>query len=269
MVLEPIPEIDTAGTHKSGSLLQVAFSFARLVVYGERTEDTMPFAAVSQPGLDIGLLDMVARLVLAGVLGALVGYERETHGRPAGLRTHMLVCMGSTVFTIVSVSFTGQSQDPARIASQIVSGIGFLGAGTIIRQGSAVRGLTTAASLWTIAAIGMAVGVNWELATFAVVSAVVVFVVLGVITRVEHSLISHRRYRELTVIMKEVEQAPAAIYEAITRHGVEIQGVRMEDTGEPNLRMLKIRLRVPTGVSLDLLNEALTGVQSLTSFDWD
>ena len=229
----------------------------------------MQVVALQQSCLDIGLLDMVARLVLAGVLGALVGYERETHGRPAGLRTHMLVCMGSAIFTVVSVSFTGQNMDPSRIASQIVSGIGFLGAGTIIRQGSVVRGLTTAASLWTIAAIGMAVGVNWQLATFAAVSAVVVFVVLSVINKVEHTLILHRRYRELTVIMKEAEQTPAAVYDAITRYGAEIQGVRMEDMGEPGMRMLKIRVRVPAGVRMESLNEALTGVPSLTSFDWD
>jgi putative Mg2+ transporter-C (MgtC) family protein len=181
----------------------------------------------------------------------------------------MLVCMGSTIFTVVSVSFVGQSPDPGRIAAQIVSGIGFLGAGTIIRQGSVVRGLTTAASLWTIAAIGMAVGVNWELAIFATVSAFVTFVVLSVINKVEHGLISHRRYRELAVIMKEGEQGPSAVYDAVVTHGMEIQGVRMEDTGEPGLRMLRIRVRVPTGANVDHVNDALTGIQSLASFDWD
>jgi putative Mg2+ transporter-C (MgtC) family protein len=215
------------------------------------------------------LADMVARLVLAAVLGALVGFEREAHGRPAGLRTHMLVCMGSTIFTVVSVSFVGNSPDPSRVAAQIVSGIGFLGAGTIIRQGNAVRGLTTAASLWTIAAIGMAVGVDWRLATCAVIASVVVFAVLTVMNRVEHTLISQRRYRDLAVTMKAGSQGAGEVLDVVVSHGIDVQGVRTEESDELLTRVLTIRLSIPPGVHLDALNQALTGISSLKSFDWD
>jgi putative Mg2+ transporter-C (MgtC) family protein len=215
------------------------------------------------------LADMVARLVLAAVLGALVGFEREAHGRPAGLRTHMLVCMGSTIFTVVSVSFVGNTPDPSRVAAQIVSGIGFLGAGTIIRQGNAVRGLTTAASLWTIAAIGMAVGVDWRLATFAVIASIVVFAVLSVMNRVEHTLISRRRYRELMVTMTDADQSACEVLNALVTHGIDVQGVRTEDTGESDKHALRIKLSVPPDVQLSALNEALTAIQSLKSFDWE
>src|SRR5690349_20955009 len=101
------------------------------------------------------------RVVLAFVLGGLIGYEREMIERPAGLRTHMLVAAGSAVFTIASVyGFVGEGtvRDPARVAEQIVTGVGFLGAGTIWRTSSTVRGLTTAASIWVVAAIGMLAG---------------------------------------------------------------------------------------------------------------
>ena len=116
-------------------------------------------------GVAIGGLDLelVLRLVLAAVVGAIVGIEREVHAHPAGLRTHLLVSLGSCVFTILSFSgFSkiGPSEDPTRIAAQIVSGIGFLGAGAILKEGVTVRGLTTAASLWTSAALGMASGVG-------------------------------------------------------------------------------------------------------------
>jgi putative Mg2+ transporter-C (MgtC) family protein len=114
------------------------------------------------PGL-ISLLDLelMLRILMAFVLGGVIGYERETTQRPAGLRTHMLVASGSAVFTIVSIyAFVGQGtvRDPARVAAQIVTGVGFLGAGTIWRTSSTVRGLTTAASIWLVAAIGMLVG---------------------------------------------------------------------------------------------------------------
>jgi putative Mg2+ transporter-C (MgtC) family protein len=106
-------------------------------------------------------LELMLRIFLAFILGGVIGYERETTQRPAGLRTHMLVGAGATVFTIVSIyAFAGQGtvRDPARVAAQVVTGVGFLGAGTIWRTSSTVRGLTTAASIWLVAAVGMLVG---------------------------------------------------------------------------------------------------------------
>jgi putative Mg2+ transporter-C (MgtC) family protein len=105
----------------------------------------------------------MARVGLAFLLGGIVGYERERVQRPAGLRTHMLVCAGSACFTVASVfgfDNLGTVRDPARLAAQIITGIGFLGAGTIFRTGSTVRGLTTASSIWITAAIGIVAGLG-------------------------------------------------------------------------------------------------------------
>lgn len=113
-------------------------------------------------------LTVLGRLLLASVLGALIGFEREVHGRPAGFRTHLLVSLGSCLFVVVSIDFyrmygnfdgTGPvGVDPGRIAAQVVTGIGFLGAGAIIRERATIRGLTTAACLWVAAAIGLSCG---------------------------------------------------------------------------------------------------------------
>lgn len=111
---------------------------------------------------DTDLITM-ARVALAFILGGIVGYERERVQRPAGLRTHMLVCAGSACFTVASVfgfDDLGTVRDPARLAAQIITGIGFLGAGTIFRTGSTVRGLTTASSIWITAAIGIVAGLG-------------------------------------------------------------------------------------------------------------
>jgi putative Mg2+ transporter-C (MgtC) family protein len=103
--------------------------------------------------------EIVLRLVLAAVLGAIIGYQRERVKKPAGLRTHMMICIGSALFTVLSIYAFNAPSDPARVAAGIVTGIGFLGAGAIIRNREGiVVGLTTAASIWTIAAIGMAAG---------------------------------------------------------------------------------------------------------------
>jgi putative Mg2+ transporter-C (MgtC) family protein len=136
-------------------------------------------------GMSIGAqLDITVRLVLALGLGAVIGLERELQRMPAGFRTHALVSLGSAIFTVVSgYAFTGPGSDPTRIAAQIVTGIGFIGGGAILHYRGNVRGLTTAASLWAVAAVGMAAGAG--LWVVAVVSSVLVIVALEVFQRLE------------------------------------------------------------------------------------
>ena len=121
-------------------------------------------------------VQMFLRLLIAVVLGALVGYERERAGKPAGVRTHGMVSLGAALFAVVFMHGFCDIGDAARVAAQIVSGIGFLGAGAILQQRSYVQGLTTAASLWVTAAIGLAVGVGMVIMSLA--TAILVFVVL-------------------------------------------------------------------------------------------
>lgn len=140
-------------------------------------------------------LELVLRLVLAAALGAIIGIEREWRDRAAGLRTHMLVALGAAVFTVVSAygfqewyeavpdgQRTSIVSDPTRIAAQIVTGIGFLGAGAIFRADDGIRGLTTAASLWMMAAIGLAAGAGYY--ALAVASTVLVLLVLVALRQV-------------------------------------------------------------------------------------
>ena len=141
-------------------------------------------------------LALVVRLALAAVLGALIGAQREVHGSPAGLRTHLLVAFGSALFTILSANpaigligtgaVAAESYDPTRIAAQIVTGIGFIGAGAILKDGATIRGLTTAASLWAVAAIGMAVGFGAIILSLAATG--IILLSLGPLAWVSHRL---------------------------------------------------------------------------------
>ncbi|MCM3060921.1 MgtC/SapB family protein, partial [Bacillus subtilis] len=136
-------------------------------------------------------LELVMRLVLAAALGSVIGFERERLSWAAGLRTHMLVCVGSTLIMIVSAfgfaDVLGTSDhvvlDPSRIAAQVVSGIGFLGAGSILLRGEIVRGLTTAASLWSVAAIGLAVGGGLYVASIS--ATIIILIILDGIKPLE------------------------------------------------------------------------------------
>jgi putative Mg2+ transporter-C (MgtC) family protein len=132
-------------------------------------------------------LSLVVRLGLALVLGALVGWEREMQREEAGFRTYALVALGASLFTVVSaVAFPAAEPDPTRIPAQIVTGIGFIGAGAILREGVTVRGLSTAASLWGVAAIGLATGAG--LYVLAIAGTALVIFALELMDRLEQSL---------------------------------------------------------------------------------
>jgi len=166
---------------------------------------------------ELDSLDVVFRLGLAAVLGGAIGLERELREREAGLRTHLLVSVGAALFTLVSAyawsdwtfsAAAGLTFDPTRIAAQIVSGIGFLGAGAIIRQGLSVRGLTTAASLWLVAAIGMAAGAGWwQAATIATVGALLT---LWPLRDLAHRLVARVRPEDEQRLVVELEAARGA-----------------------------------------------------------
>jgi putative Mg2+ transporter-C (MgtC) family protein len=137
-------------------------------------------------------LELALRILVAAVLGAAIGIERERHDHPAGMRTHLLVAVGSATFTVLSIeAFKAPAADPARIAAQIVTGIGFLGAGAILKSGGSVKGLTTAASLWAVAAVGMAAGAAaWGV---AIAATVIVVVSLWPLHEIERRFFDHRR----------------------------------------------------------------------------
>ncbi len=136
-------------------------------------------------------IDLSIRLTVGLILGAIIGLERELHRQPAGFRTHSLVALGASLFAIISgYGFGGAGADPTRIAAQIVSGIGFLGAGTILHYRGHIRGLTTAASLWSVAAVGTATGTG--LYVLAIVGTLLILAILSLLDRVEK--FARRRY---------------------------------------------------------------------------
>jgi putative Mg2+ transporter-C (MgtC) family protein len=121
-------------------------------------------------------VEMILRLLLAATLGAIIGYQRERVGKAAGLRTHALISVGAALFTVASIYGFGNAVDPARVAAGIVTGIGFLGAGAIIRrEGGIIEGLTTAATIWAVAGMGLAAGAGLYLVS-AVTTAIVLIV---------------------------------------------------------------------------------------------
>lgn len=166
---------------------------------------------------EFNLLSCLVRLVAAVILGGAIGYERERHGRAAGLRTHILVCIGSTTAVIAGLYTAyrlGFSNDPLRAGAQVISGIGFLGAGTIMtRNGDHVIGLTTAAGLWATAAIGLIIGTGFY--GFALAATVVVIVVMELLGRIEHGKRRRDRTTAYYAELSRPEQVEAVLAAAV------------------------------------------------------
>lgn len=216
-------------------------------------------------------LYLVARLILAAIFGGIVGYEREVHEHPAGLRTHILVCMGSALMTMVSVHFQRPYGDPTRIAAQIVSGIGFLGAGTILRQGSVVRGLTTAASLWTVAGIGIAVGVGGaQFLMLAAIATGVVFLTLSTMRGIEPAggggkRIGHSLYLEMPADRLD---ALGEIMQHLVSIGGSVYSTRTMPPTTEGRRAFKLKIALPRKVKVGGIIEKLAAQEGLDRFEW-
>ena len=218
----------------------------------------------------LGWDDNLARLTLAAVLGGAIGFERELRDREAGLRTHLLVCLGSALFTIVSAYgfrefLTSGDQviraDPTRIAAQIVTGIGFLGAGAIIRQGLSVRGLTTAATLWVAAAIGIAAGAGYY--PGAVLGTVVTLIALWPLRIAAYHVFERLRPEERSIVVDLREGTKATqLIEALERAHARIEHFQLED--EPDRRIVTLTLDTP---SEKLLTE-LADLEFVQGVEW-
>ncbi|MFH1305346.1 MAG: MgtC/SapB family protein, partial [Candidatus Omnitrophota bacterium] len=168
---------------------------------------------------------ILLRILLSALLGGLIGMEREIHGHAAGLRTHILVCIGSTLFMMTSITVAMKYShlgevDPSRIAAGVVTGIGFLGAGAIIRYGASIRGLTTAASIWAVAAVGLAVGGGMYEAAGITTGVALVILILS---RLEDLLERKRPGKRMEVFQRvEGETCKAEIKSLIEEYGGKI-----------------------------------------------
>lgn len=210
---------------------------------------------------------MAGRLLLALVLGGLIGFERERNSSAAGFRTHILVCLGSALIMLLSAygfpEFAGEPNvrmDPARLAAQVISGIGFLGAGTILRNGLSITGLTTAASLWVVAAIGLASGAGFYFA--AILTTVMVLMSLWILSAVEKKFFRSKREYLLRISTDKTNGVLNSISSLLEKKGVVIMRLALEEDDRPEVQDLHITLSIKLPKGLKVLN-AVSEIQQL------
>ncbi|MFO7952439.1 MAG: MgtC/SapB family protein [Bacillota bacterium] len=227
--------------------------------------------------MSIGYLEVILRLFLAVVLGGLIGFERESYNRPAGLRTHILVCSGSTLIMMISAyGFTelvgeGMVADPGRVAAGVVTGIGFIGAGTILQQRGSIRGLTTAATIWIVSGVGLAVGIGFYLG--AVVTTVFVLGSLLTLRRFENKYFSRRRAKSLMV--KAVDR-PGLLGRIGSILGDMSVNIRKSNLGDPEVEAgsgkelidVEFLVEIPAELNLKSLFNRLYCLDGVIEVQW-
>jgi putative Mg2+ transporter-C (MgtC) family protein len=209
-------------------------------------------------------MEMMFRLFLACILGGLIGWERERVLRPAGLRTHTIVCLASALIMLISLygfpDTGGQPRMVDRIAAQVVSGIGFLGAGAIIHDGFSVKGVTTAATLWGAAAIGLGVGAGYYIGSIAT-TGIVLFILMG---SLEKYLFGCRS--ELLLVIDSVPGQVSKVGGLLGSHGITIRDLLLHELLD-NKSSAELSLRVPQNVNMDDVVAELSCMEGVCSVE--
>ncbi len=215
---------------------------------------------------------VLLRLIMAAVLSGIVGFEREFHGRAAGFRTHILLCVGSALVMLTSIHIFDVYNamvpcDPARMAAGVVTGIGFLGAGTIMHSKSSVRGLTTATSLWVVAGIGLAVGSGMYFASIA--TTVITMITLFFFSRMEHALIRKDWYKTLIIESREGVTQIKGAREVLAEYGVRVTDFEVERSEDGASMVLEIGVKLSTSRNDDHIVQEISRLEGVKSVKWE
>jgi len=215
--------------------------------------------------------EIIIRLLVAAVLGGLVGYERERNNQPAGLRTHIILVIGAALAMVLSVNLATEFRaiapngDPARLAAQVISGIGFLGVGAIIRYGPNVKGLTTATSMWSMAIVGLAVGLGYYLA--AAFTTGLLMVTLIAINFIEKRFIRHLVLSQIVITTVDKREMLNKIRDIIERHAVLQPSLSIRKDLHNKRSKIVLHFRLRDGHTADGLIEELTGLDGIRSIN--
>ncbi|MDR3386891.1 MAG: MgtC/SapB family protein [Rudaea sp.] len=217
----------------------------------------------------IGNIELLSRLGLAALLGSVIGFERERLNWAAGLRTHMLVCVGSTLIMLVSAygfaDVLGEKNvvlDPSRMAAQVVSGIGFLGAGAILMRGEIVRGLTTAASLWSVAGVGLAVGGGMY--TAAIGATAIMLIILAGVKPLERRFIAVKQERSIHLLAERGRVTLDSVHNALGAGSVRVmQFIVQQSEDDPDLDSVQIGLSRATETEFAMIRTRLAAMSGV------
>lgn len=214
-------------------------------------------------------LEVLLKLTFAVVLGAVIGFEREYKNRPAGLRTNILVCLGATLVQIISIEILANYKhlvnlDPGRLGAQVISGIGFLGAGTIIREGANIKGLTTAASLWVVACIGLAIGQGMYVP--AILTATFSFITLAALRGIEDRMFKKSPFLNIECVVNNRPGTIGRIGQTLGEMYVDIRNIEFRNNEGEKITVF-FSLVVPRNLDKDFIIRRLMEKEGMCSIE--
>ncbi|NLE84114.1 MAG: MgtC/SapB family protein [Chloroflexi bacterium] len=213
----------------------------------------------------IPLNDMLIRVGLSLVLGGIIGFERERDSQPAGLRTHMILVIGACLAMMLSINIADSAgTDPTRLAAQVVSGIGFLGAGAILRSGFTVKGLTTATTLWTMAIVGLAVGSGYYVVS--IVTTVVLMIVLSVLDVYEKRFVRINVIRNVVIEVHDTKGIIRAVRKTMARIADQVITFSVQKSVKGKTLRLEIVARFNRSEKLENMVEQISEIEGVKSF---
>lgn len=210
--------------------------------------------------------DIIIRLILSALLGGVVGLERERHNQPAGLRTHMILCLGASLITLISIYMAGAfgnsgNSDPTRIAAQVVTGVGFLGAGAILRFGGSIKGLTTAASLWTTAGIGLGIGAGFFYGSL--LATLIIIVALAVLDKVEKTFIGSKAAKNLFILTKDIPGILGKIEAVLVKYQISINSIKIIKNRQARGIEMNFAIQATKQLNLPLLSKEISSIEEI------
>lgn len=218
------------------------------------------------------LVEQTIGILIAAGLSSLIGLEREIHGQPAGLRTHMILGVGAALAAVLSIAYSqilsspALPSDPGRIVAQVVSGVGFLGAGAILRFGVTIKGLTTASSLWTTAIIGIACGSGFY--ELGIVTAFLVFIILTIIDKLENFFLTTYKTRTLTVCLEDRPGIVNDVRSILEEMKVKIVSLNASMPDKTTIK-LGLIIRTPSELGMDSLIGRINRMDAAQSMEVD
>lgn len=212
----------------------------------------------------ISEVQIIIRLLVAAILGAAVGFERERDSQPAGLRTHMILVVGATLTMCLSINIASKyNGDPARLAAQVVSGIGFLGAGAILRYGFNVKGLTTATTLWSMAIVGLAIGYGFYWTGIATTA--IMLVTLTLLNVIEKRWVRTNIIRNIEIQAADSGSIVKTIRKAVTKLSEQVMSFSVQKNLKSNRIRIQIVARISKGEKMEDLTQAISSIDGIRS----
>ncbi len=222
--------------------------------------------------IEITTFNVIFRIIVSLILGGVIGIEREKHKQLAGFRTHILICVSSTLLMLLSIyipqaySSMGAS-DPGRIAAQVISGIGFIGAGAILKIGANVRGLTTAATIWSVAAVGLAVGSGMYLA--ACTGTVIILFVLTVLDKIEKEFFPAQFLKYMHITFRDITAQTERVLDIIRSYKIKVKDFDITQSPQRNTTKMKVFIQVKADTDFKRLYGDLEKIKGIVNIRLD